>query len=458
MIINDDTIAAISTPIGYGGISIIRISGKDAFSVCEQLFVRPNGKTFSEQNPSEICYGHICAANGEILDEVLVSKMKAPHTFTAEDVAEINCHGGLAAVTNVLGEVLACGVRAAEAGEFTKRAFLNGRIDLSQAEAVSDVIDAKTALAAKAALAQLGGQLSEEINEIKQMILTLLADLEVTIQYPEYDIPEVTTEELLNKLKQIEKQIERLINSYHKGEILREGIKIVIAGRPNVGKSLLLNRIIRKDKAIVTDVPGTTRDIVDESINIGGIPVNLIDTAGIRESEDLVETLGIRRSWDSIESADVILFVADVSNTLSEEDKAIYESIRTMSHIVVLNKEDAGVSEETVSYFRDSDSVLISALTKHGLDALEHKLSAFAFGEGADITAEAIVSNARHKFLLDVALSSIQTAMQALNNGMPIDFLETDIRDAWEALGKITGETISEDIIDEIFSKFCLGK
>ena len=201
MIINDDTIAAISTPIGYGGISIIRISGKDAFSVCDQLFIRPNGKTFSEQNSSEICYGHIRAANGEILDEVLVSKMKAPHTFTAEDVAEINCHGGLAAVTNVLGEVLACGVRAAEAGEFTKRAFLNGRIDLSQAEAVSDVINAKTSLAAKAALSQLGGQLSEEINEIKQMILTLLADLEVTIQYPEYDVPEVTNDELLDKLK-----------------------------------------------------------------------------------------------------------------------------------------------------------------------------------------------------------------------------------------------------------------
>lgn len=455
---NDDTIAAVSTPLGYGGIAIIRISGKDAFAVCDRLFVRPNGKTFLQQASSQICYGHIRARSGEILDEVLVSKMKGPHTFTAEDVAEINCHGGLAAVRNVLDEVLASGVRAAEAGEFTKRAFLNGRIDLSQAEAVSDIIESKTSLAAKAALSQLDGQLSDEINEIKQTILALLADLEVTIQYPEYDVPDVTNEELLQQLEEIGIRIQTLLASYKKGEILREGMKMVIAGRPNVGKSLLLNRLIRKDKAIVTDIPGTTRDVIDEYINIGGIPVRLIDTAGIRNSDDLVESIGIRRSWNSIETADVVLFVADASAPLTKEDSELYDSIRSMPHIVVLNKQDEGVSEETVSRFDESERILISALTKEGLDALEEKLSALAFGEGADITSHALISNARHKHLLDGASASIRSAAEALQNGMPTDFLETDIREAWEALGEITGETVSEEIIDEIFSKFCLGK
>ena len=353
MLYNEDTIAAVSTPMGYGGISIVRISGKEAFAICDKLFVRPNKQRFSDQSVGTIRYGHIVNGQGEILDEVLVSKMKAPHTFTAEDVAEINCHGGLNAVKNVLDEVLRNGARAAEAGEFTKRAFINGRIDLSQAEAVSDIITAKTALSTKAALSQLSGVLSDEIDNIKQMLLTLLADLEVTIQYPEYDVPDMDSEELQTTLRKIQEKISQLIDSYKTGEILREGLKVVIAGKPNVGKSLLLNRLIKKNKAIVTDIPGTTRDAIDEYISLGGIPIVLIDTAGIRDSEDVVESIGIQKTKDSIEKADLVIFVTDISAPLSIEDKEIYGSIRDKEHFVVLNKADAPVVSETESFFAE---------------------------------------------------------------------------------------------------------
>ena len=458
MLYNEDTIAAVSTPMGYGGISIVRISGKEAFAICDKLFVRPNEQRFSDQSVGTICYGHIINGQGEILDEVLVSKMKAPHTFTAEDVAEINCHGGLNAVKSVLDEVLRNGARAAEAGEFTKRAFINGRIDLSQAEAVSDIITAKTALSTKAALSQLSGVLSDEIDNIKQMLLTLLADLEVTIQYPEYDVPDMDNAELQSTLEKIQEKIKQLIDSYKTGEILREGLKVVIAGKPNVGKSLLLNRLIKKNKAIVTDIPGTTRDAIDEYISLGGIPIVLIDTAGIRDSEDIVESIGIQKTKDSIEKADLVIFVTDISAPLSVEDNEIYESIRDKEHIVVLNKADAPVVSETESYFIESDSIVISALTKEGLPALEGKLSEFVLGEKKNIIAEAVVSNARHKTLLESAQASVNGALDALRQGLPVDLIETDIRDTWQSLGMITGETADEDIINEIFSKFCLGK
>ncbi len=458
MLYNEDTIAAVSTPMGYGGISIVRISGKEAFAICDKLFVRPNDQRFSDQSVGTICYGHIVNDQGEILDEVLVSKMKAPHTFTAEDVAEINCHGGLNAVKSVLDEVLRSGARAADAGEFTKRAFINGRIDLSQAEAVSDIITAKTTLSTKAALSQLSGVLSDEIDSIKQMLLTLLADLEVTIQYPEYDVPDMDNEELQSTLNKIQDKIKQLIDSYKTGEILREGLKVVIAGKPNVGKSLLLNRLIKKNKAIVTDIPGTTRDAIDEYMSLGGIPIVLIDTAGIRDSEDIVESIGIQKTKDSIEKADLVIFVTDISAPLSTEDKEIYGSIRDKDHIVVLNKADAPVVSETESYFSEADSIVISALTKEGLPALETKLSEFVLGEKKDIIAEAVVSNARHKTLLESAQASINGALDALIQGLPVDLIETDIRDTWESLGMITGETADEDIINEIFSKFCLGK
>ena len=458
MLYNEDTIAAISTPMGYGGISIVRISGKEAFAICDKLFVRPNEQSFSDQSVGTICYGHIVNNQGDILDEVLVSKMKAPHTFTAEDVAEINCHGGLNAVKSVLDEILRNGARVAQAGEFTKRAFINGRIDLSQAEAVSDIITAKTALSTKAALSQLSGVLSDEIDSIKQMLLTLLADLEVTIQYPEYDVPDMDNEELQSTLRKIQEKISQLIDSYKTGEILREGLKVVIAGKPNVGKSLLLNRLIKKNKAIVTDIPGTTRDAIDEYMSLGGIPIILIDTAGIRDSEDIVESIGIQKTKDSIEKADLVIFVTDISAPLSAEDQEIYESIRDKDHIVVLNKADAPVVSETESYFAEADSVIISALTKEGLPSLEAKLSEFVLGENKDIVAEAVVSNARHKTLLESAKASINGALDALIQGLPVDLIETDIRDTWASLGMITGETADEDIINEIFSKFCLGK
>ncbi len=457
----EDTIAAVSTPYGYGGISIIRVSGEQAFEIVNRVVRRPNGQTFAEQENGTICYAHIVDAAGEILDEVLVSKMPAPHTFTAEDVAEINCHGGITAVRRVLDELIAQGARPAEPGEFTKRAFLNGRIDLSQAEAVTDIIYAKSALSAKAALSQLSGVLSEEIGAIKQMILKLLADLEVTIQYPEYDVPDVTDMQLLEMLRAIEKRTHTLLDTYQTGDILRNGLKIVIAGKPNVGKSLLLNRLIKENKAIVTDIPGTTRDTVDAQINLGGIPICIIDTAGIHESSDPVETIGIQKSKESLSVADVVLFVADASEAPSLEDKNLLAEIRkTASHfLIVLNKTDAGVHPETETYYnKEENAMYLSALTREGLDRLEEKLIAFVHAEGEDIAAHAMISNARHKALLESALRNLRDAIGATESGLPVDLCETDIREAWFNLGKITGETVSEDIIDEIFSNFCLGK
>lgn len=451
------TIAAISTAVGYGGIAIVRISGKESFNICERIFARPGGKPFQQQTAGSICYGHIVSQKGEILDEVLVSKMPAPHTYTREDIAEINCHGGFAAAKLVLEAVLQSGARLAEPGEFTKRAFLNGRIDLSQAEAISDIITSKTELSAKAAVSQLSGTLSDAINEIKAKIITLLSSLEVTIQYPEYDVEDLTNEELTSMLKEIKSSVERLLSTYKKGEILKEGLKVVIAGKPNVGKSTLLNALIDKDKAIVTEIAGTTRDVVDEYINLNGVPVRFFDTAGIRRSSDLVESMGIKRSLMALEDADVVLFVADASQPLTPEDDEVIDKIKNTTAIYLLNKSDIGINAETADFFKDKDTICISAYLKENTDEILTRLLAYA--QGQEQLEHAMISNIRHKTHLADALSSINTAFGAAKEGtLPIDFIEIDIRDCLDSLGKITGETASEEIIDEIFSNFCLGK
>ena len=453
-----DTIAAVATPAGYGGIAIIRVSGPKAHEAVNRIFLRPGKKTFTEQDNNTIHYGHIVDANSEELDEVLVSKMCAPHTYTAEDVAEINCHGGYAAAKSVLDLLLKNGVRMAEPGEFTKRAFLNGRLDLSQAEAVGDMIMAKTETFSRIAVRQISGALSDTINAIKQDILELLASLEVTIQYPEYDVPEVTDAELGEKLDIIIRDITQLAASYEKGSVLRDGLKTAIAGKPNVGKSMLLNRLIGEDKAIVTDIAGTTRDVVDEVINMGGVPVRLMDTAGIRHSEDTVEAIGIQRSLDAIENAEFILFVLDGSTVPDENDRRILAALEGKQYITVINKSDLRVSEQTLAFTEGMDTVTVSAMNNEGIDEIEKRLRQLVTDGSADLAAGKLIVNARHKALIDSALSSALSAKALLEEGLPSDMVEIDIKDTWETLGRITGETADEEIVTEIFKNFCLGK
>ncbi len=456
----EDTIAAVATPAGYGGIAIIRVSGSRAHETVDKIFARPDGQSFAAQANNSIRYGHIKDECGGVLDEVLVSKMKAPHTYTAEDTAEINCHGGYAAAESVLELLLKNGVRAAEPGEFSKRAFLNGRIDLSQAEAVSDIITAKTSSFAKIAAMQISGALSEAINAIKQSILALLAALEVTIQYPEYDVPEVTDAELRSRLELIKSDIEKLAAGYARGAIMRDGLKTAIVGKPNVGKSLLLNKLSGKDRAIVTDIAGTTRDVVDELINIGGVPVRLMDTAGIRESSDTVEAIGIGRSLAAVEEAEFVLFVLDGSLPPDSDDERIRAAVSTKAKAVLLNKSDLGIGAAAAAFVSGENCpvIKVSAKTGDGLEEAVNTLRDFVCSDAQDTAAGRILVNARHKKLIDSALLAVESAISSIDNGLPVDMVQIDIKDAWESLGAITGETADEDIVDEIFKNFCLGK
>ena len=456
--INEETIAAISTPPGMGGIAIIRISGEKAFDICEKIFCRPSNKSLSEASNFSLSYGHIADENGDILDEVLLGKMCAPHTYTTEDVAEINCHGGYAAAKSILDLVLKCGARIAEPGEFTKRAFFGGRIDLSQAEAVSDMINTKTEVFSKIAARQISGRLKDAIDDIKAKILTVLSNLEVSIQYPEYDIDELTDFELKIELEKVKESVSELAASFRKGEIYKDGLKTAIVGKPNVGKSMLLNAILNEEKAIVTDIPGTTRDVIDETVCLNGVPVKLLDTAGIRESLDTVEAIGIKRSLKAMEESDLTLFVADAASPLTADDIDIYEKIKDRPHIVVLNKCDEPLCEATLKYFENDKFVLISAKTGKNLKQTEQMISEFAENEPGDILGGTVLVNARHKRLIDNALECIAQALLTFDAGMPVDLCEIDIRNAWRYLGEITGETADEDIVNEIFANFCLGK
>ncbi len=454
----NETIAALSTPAGYAGIAVIRISGNEAFRIISEIFKRPGGKSFSQMKSNSICYGHILDEKGAVIDEVLVSKLCAPHTYTTEDVVEINCHGGYAAVREVMSLLIRRGARHALPGEFTKRAFLGGRIDLVQAEAVSDLIASKTELCAKAALNQLEGALSEEIDGIKNDILQLLMQLEVTIQYPEYDIEDMPSEKLMEGLLNIKAKLRNLADSYKKGSMLNEGVKVAIIGKPNVGKSMLLNKLLNKEKAIVTDIPGTTRDVVDEYINLRGLPVRIMDTAGIRSSDDKVEKIGIDRSYKAIKQADYVLLTVNASQPLDDEDMSIINAADTEKTIFVLNKCDIGVCESVSEYLKDFDSVNISAMTGENIKVLEDKIYNRAVTSEEDFAKAALITNERHASLIQGALMSITKAEEAIAQGYPVDISEIDIRDCMDSLGMITGEVTSEDIIDEIFANFCLGK
>lgn len=460
MLYNEDTIAAISTPHGNGGIGIIRISGEKAFEIASRIFI--GKRKFNEIKTHTINYGKIVnLKNEEILDEVLLSKMSKPNTFTREDVIEINCHGGTVVLKNILELVLKEGARLAEPGEFTKRAFLNGRIDLSQAEAVIDLINAKTNESSKAAVNQLEGKLSVKLKEARSKLIELIAHIEVTVDYPEHDIEEITGQKIYSEIKDIKDKLIKIIEGFEKGRIIREGINAVIVGRPNVGKSSLLNELTGKNRAIVTDIPGTTRDIIEDYINLNGIPVRIIDTAGIRETEDLVEKMGVEKAHKEALSADLIIMMIDADQGINKEDMEILDKVKDKKVIIILNKIDL-VSEEEILSLEDklSDKKLIRMSLKEDLGTLElgnAVVELFVKGE-VSLNSEILITNIRHKNLIDKAIESIDFAIAAHENGMPLDMITIDIVNSAQYLGEITGESVSEDVMHEIFSRFCLGK
>lgn len=467
----NDTITAISTPYGAGGIGIIRISGEKAFEIAEKIF--KGKKTIRHIKSHTINYGKIFDfKDGTVIDEVLLTKMDRPNTFTREDTIEINCHGGIVVLKKVLELVVREGARLAEPGEFTKRAFLNGRIDLAQAEAVIDLINAKTSRSSKIALEQLEGKLSIEIKEARDRLIGFIAHIEATLDYPEEDIDEITELEVYNGLEEIKNKLSILLSGFKKGRIIREGIKAVIIGRPNVGKSSLLNRLAGYNRAIVTDIPGTTRDIVEEYISIAGIPIRIIDTAGIRETKDEVERIGVEKTMNAIESADLVIMMVDAFAGFAKEDEEVLKYISNISGkkpIVLLNKIDLVEKENSLHKgdLQHKDSLpelekisIIETSMKEGrgIDELEREISRLFTGGEIDTDSEALVTNVRHASLVEKALNSINDAISAYRGAMPLDCITIDIRNAAQHLGEITGESVSDEILHQIFSRFCIGK
>lgn len=455
MITNEfDTITAIATPLGEGAIGIVRISGSKALAIIKKIF---KGKNLDDVPSHTINYGHI-VENGAIIDEVMVSVMRAPKTFTREDVIEINTHGGVAVTNEILQLVLRSGARMADPGEFTKRAFLNGRVDLAQAEAVMDLIRAKTDKAMAVAVQQLDGSLSNLINNTRQEILNTLAQVEVNIDYPEYDdVEEMTTALMREKTQEFETLLTNLLKTARRGKILREGLSTAIIGRPNVGKSSLLNNLLREEKAIVTDIEGTTRDVIEEYVNIKGVPLKLIDTAGIRETDDLVEKIGVERSKKALEEADLVLLVLNSAEKLTVQDRTLLEISQNSNRLILLNKTDLPEQIETDQL--PEDCIKISVIKNQNIDVIEERINKLFFDNAAIVEKDATyLSNARHISLIEKALKSLQAVNDGLELGMPVDLLQVDMTRTWEILGEITGDAAPDELITQLFSQFCLGK
>ncbi|CPQ31456.1 tRNA (5-carboxymethylaminomethyl-2-thiouridylate) synthase [Staphylococcus aureus] len=456
-----DTITSISTPMGEGAIGIVRLSGPQAVEIAGILY---KGKHLLNDVPSHtINYGHIIDPESkEVVEEVMVSVLRAPKTFTREDIIEINCHGGILTINRVLELTMTYGARMAEPGEFTKRAFLNGRIDLSQAEAVMDFIRSKTDRASKVAMNQIEGRLSDLIKKQRQSILEILAQVEVNIDYPEYDdVEDATTEFLLEQSKEIKQEINRLLDTGAQGKIMREGLSTVIVGKPNVGKSSMLNNLIQDNKAIVTEVAGTTRDVLEEYVNVRGVPLRLVDTAGIRETEDIVEKIGVERSRKALSQADLILFVLNNNEALTQEDYTLYEVVKNEDVIVIVNKMDLEQNidiNEVKDMIGDTPLIQTSMLKQEGIDELEIQIRDLFFGGEVQNQDMTYVSNSRHISLLKQARQTIQDAIDAAESGVPMDMVQIDLTRTWEILGEIIGETASDELIDQLFSQFCLGK
>lgn len=455
-----DTIAAIATAMSSSGIGIVRISGSDAIAIADQIFKsKKAGKTLQEVPTHTIHYG-VIQDGAEVLDEVLAAVMRGPHSYTAEDTVEINCHGGVLMMKKILETVIKYGARPAEPGEFTKRAFLNGRIDLSQAEAVMDVINSSNEYAMKSSVSQLKGSVSRKVRKLREDILYQIAYIESALDDPEHISLDGYEEELLHLLEPMIREVERLVRSADNGKILSEGIKTVILGKPNAGKSSLMNVLVGEERAIVTDIAGTTRDTLEEQIRLQGITLNVIDTAGIRETEDIVEQIGVSKAKTMADDADLIIYVVDGSCPLDENDAIIMELIRGRKAVVLLNKTDLQmvVSQEELAEQTGHPVISISAKEETGIERLEQTIQGMFYEGKLDFNDEVMITNVRHKTALVDTLASLKMVVQSIHDGMPEDFLTIDLMDAYEQLGSIIGEAVEDDLVNEIFSRFCTGK
>lgn len=455
----DDTISAIATALGVGSIGVIRLSGPDSLAIVDRIFT--GREKPGKDNARKLLYGHILDRKGQPIDEVLAVYMPGPHSYTGEDVCEIQCHGGRQALQEILSLTYQAGARPAEPGEFTKRAFLNGRLDLAEAESVMDIINAKSRQALVAANRGHEGGLSRKVRELRKKLRDLVVQLEAAIDYPEEDIEEVTYDRAAEVLAEGQAAVARLVRQGSAGRILREGLRTAIVGRPNVGKSSLLNRLLQADRAIVSNIPGTTRDIIEEQMTIGGIPLVLTDTAGLRDTEDLVEKIGVERSRAALEDAQLALVVLDGSQPLSGEDRELLRSLKDRKKLILVNKSDLPQMLDTEGLQREygrSDVIVLSVKTGEGMEQVEQWLREFVYGEGSDSESSSMTQNARQQDLLEKALRSLEDALEGARQHLPYDCLTIDLTQTLHDLGEITGEDVPDEIIDEIFAQFCVGK
>lgn len=455
----DDTISAIATALGVGSIGVIRLSGPDSLAIADRIFA--GREKPGKDNVRKLLYGHILDRKGQPIDEVLAVYMPGPHSYTGEDVCEIQCHGGRQALQEILSLTYQAGARPAEPGEFTKRAFLNGRLDLAEAESVMDIINAKSRQALVAANRGHEGGLSRKVRELRKKLRDLVVQLEAAIDYPEEDIEEVTYDRAAEVLAEGQAAVARLVRQGSAGRILREGLRTAIVGRPNVGKSSLLNSLLQADRAIVSNIPGTTRDIIEEQMTIGGIPLVLTDTAGLRDTEDLVEKIGVERSRAALEDAQLALVVLDGSQPLSGEDRELLRSLKDRKKLILVNKSDLPQMLDTEGLQREygsSDVIVLSVKTGEGMEQVEQWLREFVYGEGSDSESSSMTQNARQQDLLEKALRSLEDALEGARQHLPYDCLTIDLTQTLHDLGEITGEDVPDEIIDEIFAQFCVGK
>lgn len=455
----DDTISAIATALGVGSIGVIRLSGPDSLAIADRIFT--GREKPGKDNARKLLYGHILDRKGQPIDEVLAVYMPGPHSYTGEDVCEIQCHGGRQALQEILSLTYQAGARPAEPGEFTKRAFLNGRLDLAEAESVMDIINAKSRQALVAANRGHEGGLSRKVRELRKKLRDLVVQLEAAIDYPEEDIEEVTYDRAAEVLAEGQAAVARLVRQGSAGRVLREGLRTAIVGRPNVGKSSLLNSLLQADRAIVSNIPGTTRDIIEEQMTIGGIPLVLTDTAGLRDTEDLVEKIGVERSRAALEDAQLALVVLDGSQPLSGEDRELLRSLKDRKKLILVNKSDLPQMLDTEGLQREygrSDVIVLSVKTGEGMEQVEQWLREFVYGEGSDSESSSMTQNARQQDLLEKALRSLEDALEGARQHLPYDCLTIDLTQTLHDLGEITGEDVPDEIIDEIFAQFCVGK